>query len=69
MVYSRKTMYPIECSLRNIKNRKNIRNGKDLHLNQSRDNYGDKSIKVTGPKLYTGNINSAIIKDSKTDHI
>ncbi len=25
----------------------------NLHVNQSRNNYGDKSIKATGTKLYT----------------
>ncbi len=43
---------------------RNIRNGKDLHVNQSRNNYGDKSIKVTGAKLY--NRLPQNMKDSKT---
>ena len=43
---------------------KNIRNRNDLHVNQSRNNYGDKSIKVTGAKLY--NRLPLNMKDSKT---
>ncbi len=40
------------------------RKRKDLHINQSRNNYADKSIKVTGVKLY--NRLPQDIKDSKT---
>ncbi len=43
---------------------KYTRNRKDLHINQSRNNYGDKSIKVTGAKEY--NRLPQHIKDSKT---
>ena len=43
---------------------RNIRNRKDLHVNHSRNNYGEKSIKVTGAKLY--NTLPQNMKDSKT---
>ncbi len=36
----------------------------DLHVNHSRNNYGEKSIKVTGAKLY--NCLPQNMKDSKT---
>ncbi len=46
---------------------RNIRNRKDLHILQSRNYYGDISIKVTGTKLYSKLPQN--LKDSKTQFL